>query len=139
MTTNALVLIACLLLPSAPAPTQTPARSAAKTDPLSGTWIGELSPKSIDRTVDVTFELKFDGKQGVSGTFKGMPNPGDVKIGTFDPKTGALKLQLGKVGESSVLIVLEGKVVKGTATGQLSGEAGDGVFKLAKKRTSGSE
>jgi hypothetical protein len=132
MTGSVLVLIACLLMPSAPL-TQTAARAAAKADPVTGRWTGELSPNSIDRTIDVTFELKFDGKQAVSGTFKGMPNPGDVKIGTFDPKTGALKLQLGKVGESSVLIVLEGKVVKGTATGQLSGEVGDGAFKLTRK------
>jgi hypothetical protein len=133
MTRRAFVLVACILLPSLPLLAQAPAKPAAKTDAVTGTWTGELSPKNFDRSVRVTFELKFDGKQGVSGTFKGMPNPGEVKTGTFDPKTGALKLQLGKVGESAVLIVLEGKVVKETATGQLSGETGDGVFKLTRK------
>jgi hypothetical protein len=55
-----------------------------------------------------------------------------VKAGTFDPKTGALKLQLGKQGEDAVLIVLEGSVVKGTATGRITGEL-TGEFKLSKK------
>ena len=80
-------------------------------------------------------ELKFDGKSAVSGTVSGLPNPADVKAGTFDPKTGALKLQLGKQGEAAVLLVLEGTVVKGTATGRFSGEE-TGEFKIAKKASS---
>ncbi len=77
-------------------------------------------------------ELKFDGKSAVSGTVSGLPNPADVKAGTFDPKTGALKLQLGRQGDSAVLLVLEGTVVKGTATGRFSGDE-SGEFKIAKK------
>ena len=52
----------------------------------------------------VTMELKFDGKSAVTGTVSGLPSPADVKTGTFDPKTGALKLQLGKKGEAAVLL-----------------------------------
>jgi hypothetical protein len=66
-----------------------------------------------------------------------MPTPGDVKAGTFDSKTGALKLELGRTEEPTVLIVLEGTVVKDTATGKVSVTAaaggGDGDFKLTKK------
>jgi hypothetical protein len=102
-----------------------------KADPLSGTWTGEMIPGNGGR-ISITMELKFDGKSAVSGTFSGLPNPGDVKTGTFDPKTGALKLQLGKQGEAEVLIVLEGTVVKGTATGHFTGEI-TGEFKLSKK------
>jgi hypothetical protein len=69
----------------------------------------------------------------VSGTFSGLPSPGDVKAGTFNPKTGALRLELGKKGEGAVLIILEGTVVKGTASGRVSGEEGTGDFKIAKK------
>ena len=58
--------------------------------------------------------------------------PGDVKSGTFDPKKGTLKLELGKKGETAVLLVLEGTVVKGTASGRFSGED-TGDFKLTKK------
>jgi hypothetical protein len=57
---------------------------------------------------------------------------GDVKKGTFDPKTGALKLQLGKEGNSAVLLILEGTVAKGVAAGRFSGEM-SGEFKITKK------
>lgn len=101
-------------------------------DPLSGTWTGELVPQSASDPISITMELTFDGKNAVSGTVTGLPNPADVKTGTFDPKTGALKLQLGKQGEGAVLLVLEGTVVKGTATGRISGE-GTGEFKVTRK------
>lgn len=82
--------------------------------------------------VSITMQLKFDGKRAVSGTFTGLPTPGDVKAGTFDPKNGALKLDLGKQGEQAVLLVLEGTVAEGTATGHFTGEETD-VFKLTRK------
>jgi len=104
-----------------------------KPDPISGTWTGHLNVPMAPEPVSITMELKFDGKSKVSGTFTGLPRPGDLKAGTFDPKTGALKLDLGKTGGPEVLIVLEGSVVKGVATGKVTGEAGNGDFKIAKK------
>jgi hypothetical protein len=101
-------------------------------DALSGTWTGELAPKGGPAPVSVQFELKFDGKGAVSGTFTGLPNPGEVKKGTFDPKTGAIRLELGKDGDSAVLLVLEGTVAKGVATGRFSGEM-SGEFRIARK------
>jgi hypothetical protein len=125
------LLVACGVLLSA---TLTFAQSrGAKTDPITGTWTGQLNPSGAPRSVAVTMELKFDGKKTVTGTFTGLPNPGDVKAGTFDPKTGALKLELGKKGDNEVRLVLEGTLVKGVATGRLSGEAGPGEFKITKK------
>jgi hypothetical protein len=106
----------------------------AKTDPITGTWTGELAPKDAPRRMSVTMELKFDGKKAVSGTVAGLPNPADVKSGSFDPKTGALKLELGKQGENAVLLVLSGTVVKGTASGSVTGEGGGGDFKIARKQ-----
>ena len=103
-----------------------------KTDPITGTWTGTLVRQGGSAPIAVTMELKFDGKGAVSGTVSGLPNPADVKAGTFDLKTGALKLQLGKQGETAVLLVLEGTVVKGTATGRFSGDE-SGEFKIAKK------
>jgi hypothetical protein len=102
-------------------------------DPISGTWSGTLTPNGSASGVRVTFQLKFDGKSAVTGTFSGLPNPGDVKTGTFDSKTGKLKLHLGKTGETSVLLVLEGIVANGAVSGQVSGEV-SGEFKLEKKR-----
>lgn len=126
-------LTACCLVLSAASTFAQPRGGKPRADPLSGTWAGELVAEGGPGRVPVTLELKFDGKSAVTGTIAGLPNPGDVKTGAFDPKTGALKLQLGKVGNSDVLLVLEGTVAKGTASGRISGELG-GDFKFAKKK-----
>jgi len=120
----------CALVLAAPMPAVAQ-KPDAPADPITGTWAGELVLEGRG-PVDVTMELKFDGKSAVTGTFQGLPNPGDVKAGTFDRKTGALKLQLGKKGESATLLTLEGTVAKGVATGRFSGEE-SGTFKLSKK------
>jgi hypothetical protein len=133
MTRRAAIIACCVLLSSMAVAAQSGGAKNTKPDAITGTWSGELAPKNLDRPIAVTLSLKFDGKSAVSGTIKGLPNPGDVKSGTFDTKTGALKLQLGKAGDSAVLIVLEGKVIKGTATGTVTGDGGDGPFKLTKQ------
>ena len=76
---------------------------AQNTDPVSGTWTGLIGP-GTSPTFAVTLELKFDGKSAVSGTVAGFPTPGEVKSGTFDPATGALKLQLGETGNTQVML-----------------------------------
>ena len=130
MTRRAFAIACCLLVITA---ASVPAQSGgARPDPISGTWTGELVMKGRPDSVSVAFQLKFDGKDAVSGTFTGLPSPGDVKKGTFDPKTGALKLQLGKTDGDAVLLVLEGTVAKDVATGRFSGEM-SGEFKIAKK------
>lgn len=68
-------------------------------------------------------------RRAVSGPVSGLPNPAEVKTGTFDPKTGALKRPLGKRGDSAVLLTLEGTVVNGKVTGRVSGEM-PGDFKI---------
>jgi hypothetical protein len=100
-------------------------------DAITGTWKGELLPEGAARGRPVTLELEHDGRGKVSGTLAGMPSPADVKAGTFDPKTGALKLQLGKSGEPAVLMVLEGTVAKNAASGRMTGDV-SGEFKLTK-------
>ena len=126
MTRRTLVWMCCVLLSATSVLAQS---RGAKTDPVSGTWTGELI---LERARSITLELKFDGKSKVTGTFTGLPRPGDVKAGTFDPKSGALKLDVGIQDDSAVRLVLEGKVVKGTATGKVTGEM-SGEFKIAKK------
>jgi hypothetical protein len=111
------------------------AQAKPKADAISGTWSGHLIPRGAsasDGGVSVTLKLKFDGKSAVTGTLDGMPNPGEVKSGTFDPKTGALKLQLGVTTETNVRLTLDGSVVKDKATGKMSGEQ-SGTFTLTKK------
>ena len=133
MTRRLLVVVCCVLLAVASTFAQARSGKAAKADPISGTWTGELAPQDAPRRMPVTMELKFDGKSVVTGTVSGLPNPADVKMGTFDPKSGALKLQLGKTSDSAVLLVLEGTVVKGTANGKVNGDGGAGEFKITKK------
>jgi hypothetical protein len=106
---------------------------AAKADALTGTWTGELSVVAAPRPMTVTLELKLETGNAVSGTLEGFPNPGEVKRGRFDPKTGALNLDLGKKGDPAVLITLDGAVVKNIASGRISGAEGSGEFKLTKK------
>ena len=127
MTRRFLVLTWCALLASTLVSAQ---GRTGKPDALSGTWAGELVSES--RSVSITMQLKFDAKGGVTGTFSGLPNPGEVKAGTFDAKSGALKLQLGKTDDPQVLLVFEGTVAKGSASGRVTGEM-TGTFKLARK------
>jgi hypothetical protein len=131
MTRRQFVAGCCLLL-SASSMSGQSRSGKEKSDPISGTWTGELVMGSGSRTVPVTMELKFDGKTGVSGSVSGLPNPADVKSGTFDPKKGTLKLPLGKKGDPAVLLTLEGTIEKGTATGRFTGDE-SGEFKLSKK------
>lgn len=118
----------CVLVSASPLLAQS---RGAKPDAVSGSWTGELVMG--DRSRAIVLDLKFDGKSKVTGTFTGMPNPADVKSGTFDPKTGALKLDLGIVGDTEVHLTFEGTVAKDKASGRVSGE-GNGEFKVARKK-----
>jgi hypothetical protein len=131
MTRRCLVLSACVLMLVTSGFAQS---RSEKSDPITGTWTGELSPSDAPRQIPVTMELKFDGKKAVSGTVSGLPNPADVKSGTFEPKSGALKLELGKKGETDVLLGLEGTLVKGTVAGSVTDRGGGkGEFKITRK------
>jgi hypothetical protein len=92
-----------------------------------------MTPQGAPESMAVTMELKFDGKSAVTGTVAGLPNPAEVKAGSFDAKSGALKLQLGKKSDPAILLILEGTVVKGAVSGKVTGEGGGGAFKIAKK------
>ena len=129
MTRMWFVVVCCGLLSATSMFAQT---GGAAADPLSGAWTGELVIEKASRRIPITLELKFDGKSAVSGTVSGLPNPAVVRVGTFDPKTGALKLQLGKKDDSAILLTLEGTVTKGTASGRVIGD-GTGEFKIAKR------
>jgi uncharacterized damage-inducible protein DinB len=123
------LLIACFVLLSAvPIYAQSGGGAA---DPISGTWTGDIGPNPTTRH-PVTIELKFDGKAAFSGTITGPPHPGEIKAGTFDPNTGALKLDVVVKADGGVFnVVFEGTVVNGVATGRVSG-ALTGNFKITK-------
>jgi hypothetical protein len=132
MTRRQLIAISCCVLMSA-AMTLAQSRSTkpAKADPITGTWSGEFVLGG-ERHLPVKMVLKLDGKGAVSGTVDGLPNPGDVKSGSYDAKTGALKLQLGRSDSPATLLTLEGKVDKGIASGTFTGDD-KGTFTITKK------
>jgi hypothetical protein len=133
MTRRSFVLACAALMPAAPLIAQSKGSKAAPADPITGTWTTELAPGDGPDRRTVTLALKFDGKKAVSGTVSGFQSPGDVKAGTFDSKTGALALRLGKTGEEEVLIILDGTLAKAEVTGRMQGEMGGGTFKMVKK------
>jgi hypothetical protein len=124
--------MAVMLLVLAIAPAVSGQTARGKGDPISGTWSGELVPSGAPRSRSITLELKYDGKGKVSGTIAGFANPGDVKKGTYEPKSGALRLELGKADDPTVLLIFDGKVEKNSATGRVTGEAA-GEFTLTRR------
>jgi DinB family protein len=123
------LLIACYLLVSAVSLAAQSGEAAA--DPISGTWTGSMGPSETDRH-PINVELKFDGKASISGTITGPPYPGDIKTGTFDPRTGALKLEVVVRNDDRTGVVFEGTVVQGTATGRVMFNNQAGTFIITK-------
>ena len=127
------IVLCCLALSVATLAQAGAGKDEKKADAISGTWTGELTPRDAPGPVQVTMELKFDGKSAVTGTVSGLPNPAEVKAGSFDPKSGALNLKLGKTSGPEVLLVLDGTVAKGAASGKVTGDGGGGEFRIKKK------
>jgi hypothetical protein len=129
MRTTTFLIACCIHLSAGPLLAQ------ASADRITGTWKGEAGPNG-QAAIPISMTLKFDGKT-VTGPVTGFPSPGEVKTGTFDPETGALNLQLGETSGTAVMLVFDGTVVKGTATGRVSGEGKSGTFLIVKDAESG--
>ena len=124
------LLLACFILMSAVSISAQSSGAAA--DPLSGAWTGDMGPNATTR-IPLKMMLKFDGQTSVSGTITGPPLPGEIKAGTFDLKTGELKLEVEVKGDGAVFhAVFEGTVVSGVATGRVKGDNQTGNFKITK-------
>lgn len=115
-----------VLLGVVPASAQTRAETR---DPVTGNWGSD----------GLTYlELKFDGKSSVSGTTiwrmgSSYEHRAAIKAGTFDAKTGILKLEgEGKRPDGvAVAYVIEGKIEKDTVTGtfKFGDDGGEFTFK----------
>src|SRR5438132_3321033 len=104
------LLLVCFVLLSAVSMAAQSGGAAA--DPISGTWKLDNGTGGL--------ELKFDGKGAVSGLVNpSSPSPGEIKTGTFDPKTGALKLEGEIKGPDGAIhhFVIEGQVAQSSITG----------------------
>lgn len=129
------LLLVCVVLSSTV--TLCAQSSGTAAELLSGTWTGDMGPSAANR-FPLKLELKFDGQAAVSGTVTGPPLPGEIKSGSFDPKTGALKLEVDVKGDGAVSrFVFEGTVVSGMATGRVNGDSQTGNFKITKGGATG--
>lgn len=103
-------------------------------DPITGIWSGAVGPGATPNYT-VTLTLRFDGAGAVTGTAQGAApdDKGVVKNGTFDPKTGALKLDV-VLGDGAGVATFDGWLVLDTVTGRLSlsTQPGPGTFILKK-------
>jgi len=128
MKLKALLVACCVLLSTGSMLAQS---GGSASDPISGTWTGQMGPSGAALN-PVTMELKFDGK-AVSGTITGPTlSPGVIKIGTFDPKTGAFKFEVTVKDDANSVAFLEGTIVQGTATGRVNVNNQTGSFKITR-------
>ena len=128
MKLRSLVIASCALL----CVESIPAQSGAG-DPISGTWTGDIGLDLTNR-FPIKFELKFDGTGAITGTVTG-PGPADFKSGSFDLKTGALKLEVDVKddgGGAAKRFVFEGTAISGLATGRVNDGTQTGSFRIAK-------
>jgi hypothetical protein len=127
MTRRALLAVGCALVCAASLSAH---QGGAASDPVTGSWGG----------AGLTFlELQFDGKSAVSGTVifhrPGLPDQrAAIKTGTFDTRTGALKLsgEADRDGKT-VQYVVEGKIAQDVLTGRSSLGGERKAFKLTRQ------
>jgi CubicO group peptidase (beta-lactamase class C family) len=98
-------------LPSQPSGSSPIGQTAARVgDPVTGTWKG-FRGRCEGQAIAVV--LEFDGKT-ITGTITGTPQPGVIRTGTYDPGTGALKLD---IEDNLGTIVFDGIVKQDAASG----------------------
>ena len=120
--------------------TTTLAQSGPAADPISGTWIGSAGPGAVPN-YGLTMELKFDGTRTISGSAQGQDqnDTAVLKTGTFDPQTGALRLEF-QLKDAGAIATFEGVAVLDTAMGRmnLSLQPGQpGTFMLTRRASPG--
>ena len=136
MSLGSLIVASCVVMSAGTVVAQAPQAPGAATDRISGTWTGDIG-LTEDNRIPVTFELKFDGTSAVSGAIN-APAPVRLLGGTYDPKTGVLKLEL-EVNEDGkpAPFSFDGFAVNGLATGRVNGKGQTGTFRLAKSAATG--
>ena len=129
MKIKSLLLVCLVLLLTASAAAQSGATAA---DLIAGVWKGDMGPNETTR-FPILMTLKVDGQGAISGLITGPPQPGEIKTGSFDAKTGALKLEVEVKGDGSVIRVnFDGTVINGVAIGRVNGPGVVGDFKITK-------
>ena len=107
------------------------AQAATPLDPISGSWSGDMGLNLSERH-PVRFELKFDGS-ALSGHVVG-PVPIDFKTGSFDQRTGSLRLEVEVKDDAAPrIIVFDGTAIAGMATGRVTDGARTGSFRILRE------
>ena len=133
MTRRLLVVFCCVLLAVASTFAQARSGKTAKADPISGTWTGMLTPQNAPGPMPVTMELKFDGKSAVTGTVSGPSESRRRQDRHLRSEDRSAQSAAWQDERQAVLLVLEGTLAKGTASGKVNGDGGAGEFKITKK------
>jgi hypothetical protein len=127
MKPRSLLAAGCLLLFAAGAFAQS---GRAAGDPVTGKW-------GMDG--QTFLELQFDGKSGVSGTAiwrgGGSEQRTEIKSGTFDVQTGALRLT-GEARDRDGRVVgflIEGTIENDVATGTYAIAGDKGAFRFTRE------
>jgi hypothetical protein len=103
-------------------------------DPISGRWTGYIG-RSEASPSGVTVELKRGADGLIAGTVTGPQiTPGDIKGGTFDATTGAVKFTvvIRSNAGSGGNVTFDGRLSNDSLAGKLSLNGEAGVFKLTK-------
>ena len=132
MTLRRVVMSVCWALLLAAAVPLAQSRSGSSSEGISGTWVD-----TSDGNQGRGLELKYDGKGHVTGTVNpGRPNASLIKTGTFDPKTGALKLEgdAKQQDGSMTTFVIEGKLDQEVLSGTYAFGQSKGTFKFTRKK-----
>jgi hypothetical protein len=112
----------CAVVLAAPVPSQ-----AAAADPITGAWNGEMWNSRLRHVVNL--EVKLDGRV-VTGVLEGPSlTPGDLREGTFDATTGAIRFDVHVRG-GTLVVRFEGRLTDGEITGRVAGGDESGEFKL---------
>ena len=109
------------------------AAQSSAPDKLSGTWTGELTPPNATAPMPVVVAMKLAANGSITGTITGPPKAGDIKSGSFDPRTGALKFEVVVRDDAATRAVFEGRVQGDTALGQVTVDGQPGDFRLVKR------
>jgi hypothetical protein len=101
-----------------------------RTDPISGTWTGDLGPEPAQR-MRVSIELKFDGT-----TFSGLLTtpglaPGDITGGTFNARTRAVNFTVAVRG-GDTKVQFAGTLDRDTISGNVTSASVSGTFRIAR-------
>ena len=100
-------------------------------DTISGTWTGEWGSNAFERS-HLVAQLKYDGK-AVTGTFNPGSNPVTISKGTFNEKTGVIRLEAEGRGRTGARnhYVIDGKLERGKITGTWKYDKGNGDFTIS--------